>query len=95
MNELKALDRLCDQLFLIDGNLNKKDKDLIACALNALCVMREKNVDLVNLKACFGFYPSYDEAGLEDYNRTKNKKADELTFEEYTVLRKALMNDAL
>ena len=53
-------------------------------------IIKEKNVDVINLKSCFKFYYGNDEAGLEDYNKTKNKKSDSLTKEEYGLLKEVL-----
>lgn len=40
IDSLKSLERLCDQLFLIDGNLNQKDKKIIEKELKALQIIK-------------------------------------------------------
>ena len=59
--------------------------------LQALEILKDKNVDLINLKLCFKAYNGNDEAGLEDYNKTKDSRADELNSEEYNCLKGCLL----
>lgn len=58
--------------------------------LEVLKMLKEREIDLINLKSCFNFYSGNDDAGLEDYNKTKNKNADNLTIEEYELLKEVL-----
>lgn len=59
-------------------------------SLKMLKNLIEENIDLINLKDCFKFYHDNDEAGVEDYNNTKDKRAKELTIEEYKSLKEVL-----
>lgn len=54
--------------------------------LDAWLMICQRDIDLFNLKACFKFYHNNYEAGLEDYNKTKDKNAEKITLEEYTML---------
>lgn len=56
----------------------------------AIEILKNKDVDLLNLKSCFSFYRGNEIAGLEDYNRTKDSRADTLDMEEYCMLMEVL-----
>lgn len=54
--------------------------------LDAWLMFCQRDIDLHELKACFNFYHDNYEAGLEDYNKNKDKNAEEITLDEYTKI---------
>lgn len=86
---IKALDDLEFGFFVGTDTKHdyNEDFEIVRKNLTALKLIKNKTIDLINLTACFKFYNGNDEAGLEDYNKTKDNKAELLTQKEYNMLK--------
>ena len=77
----------------------KNTEEMVKCLetiskqLEALEIIKKKRVDVNYLKLCFVDNSPYFENGLEEYNTFREDEEEQLTQEEFELLKELLKND--